>query len=105
MTPSCGSNPGHIGWRRVLSPLRHAYSPRDFFQSKLLGIVPSSRAFLSGKSFSMHNVVRVSGISRSWFVNKPAARNTRDANDIVHAKGLARKKRSASRALLQLNLN
>ena len=32
-------------------------------------------------------------------VNKPAPRNTRDANDIVHAKGLSRKKRSASRVI------
>ena len=29
---------------------------------------PASRAFLSGKSFSMCKVVRVSGISRCWFV-------------------------------------
>ena len=29
--------------------------------------------------------------------NKPTTRNTRDANDFVHAKGLARKIRSASR--------
>ena len=48
---------------------------------------PASRAFLSGKSFSMHDVVRVSGISRCWlvYVLKSATRNTRDANDIVHA--------------------
>ena len=30
-------------------------------------------------------------------VNKPATRNTRDANDIVHANRLAIKKRSASK--------
>ena len=41
------------------------------------------------------SAVRVSGISRCRlvFVNKPAT------NDIVHAKGLAGKKRSASRVL------
>ena len=30
-------------------------------------------------------------------INKPTMRNTRDLNDIIHTKGLARKKRSASR--------
>ena len=67
---------------------------------------PCSRAFLPGKSFSMYIVVRVTGISHCRLVdervslgdvNKPATRNTRHANDNVHAKGLARKKRSTSR--------
>ena len=54
---------------------------------------PASRAFLFGKSFSMYEVVFVFDIMRSWLM-----RNTRDANDFVHAlKGLARKKRSVSR--------
>ena len=51
----------------------------------------------------MYDVVRISSISRCWLVyfterevNKPTIRNSRDVNDIVHAKGLARKKRSAS---------
>ena len=51
----------------------------------------------------MYEVVRVSGISRrvvglfSAPLNKLTTRNTRDANDFVHAKRLARKKRSVSR--------
>ena len=72
---------------------------------------PASRAFLSGKSFS-----DVQCRSRLWYfvfvllaylcprvslwdVNKPAVRNSRsrDANDIVHAKGIARKKPSTCR--------
>ena len=32
-------------------------------------------------------------------LNKPTTRNTRDANNFVHAKTLAREKRSASRVL------
>ena len=81
---------------------------------------PANRAFLSGKSLSTNIVVHVSGISRCWLVyvpkrnlchepllfpieqNKPAMRNTRHDNDNVHAKGLARKKRSASRVNLPL---
>ena len=42
-------------------------------------------------------VFRVAGLFTLGDVNKPATRNTRHANDSVHAKGLARKKRSASR--------
>ena len=43
----------------------------------------------------MYKVVRVSGIFGT--LNKPTTRNTRNANDSVHAKRLARKKRFASK--------
>ena len=56
-----------------------------------------SRACLSGKYFfSRHEVVRVSGISRSGpvslgMLNKPTMRSTRDAKDFVHAKKTCQK--------------
>ena len=56
-------------------------------------------AFLSGKSFGMCVVVRVSGISRRWFVYVPrekAMLNASDANDCAYAKRFFRKKRSVS---------
>ena len=37
----------------------------DLFDAEQVTIYPTSRAFLSGKSFSMYEVVRVSSISRS----------------------------------------
>ena len=40
----------------------------------------------------MSLVFRVVGLSSLGEVNKPATQNTRDANDFVHAKRLARKK-------------
>ena len=47
---------------------------------------PASRAFLSGKSFSIYNVVcDVSGILRCWLVG-------RDANDILQPKEIAMQK-------------
>ena len=58
---------------------------------KIHSFYPASRAFLSGKSFCMYNVFRVSCFSRCLACLRP-----RDANDIVHAKVLARKKRSVS---------
>ena len=40
----------------------------QFFLSCSNFLNPASRAFLSGKSFRMYEVVRVSGILRSWLV-------------------------------------
>ena len=48
-------------------------------------LYPANRGFLSGKCFSMYEVVHVSCILTT--------QNTRDVKDFVHAKTLARKKR------------
>ena len=69
------------------------------------GTYPESRAFLSGKSFSMYKAVsRFSDILCSWLglhprevPNKPTMRSTRDLNNFVHAKILVIKKCSACR--------
>ena len=55
----------------------------------------TSKVFLSVKSFSIYEVVRVSGILGT--LNKPTTRNIRDAIDFVHAKRLAGKKCFTSR--------
>ena len=74
------------------------------YPSLLLRFYPV--AILLEEGFFLQVLYRVHYRSRVWYfalpawlrdVNKPATRNTRRANDNVHAKGLARKKRSASR--------
>ena len=56
----------------------------------LLCKYPASRAFLSGKSFSMYIVVRVSGISRCRLVSKrSASRVALLANPPFEGKGLS----------------
>ena len=59
---------------------------------------PASSAFLSGKSFSMYKVTRVSSISCGRLAYFPG--KVLDANNFVHAKRLAGKERSASRVSL-----
>ena len=70
-----------------------------FIQLGETSVLPCLQRFLSGKSFSMYEVARVSSISHSQpvylperNVNRLTTRNTRDAKDFVQVKGLARKK-------------
>ena len=68
---------------------------------------PVSRAFLSGSPLSCtmsFASLEFRVVVSLGDVNKPTTRNTRGANDIVHAKGLDRKKRSPSRVPLEFFL-